>query len=298
MKIKTCISVGMLFFSTVCFAQKTDTISVGNAIQNTEPQYKTIIVDGKEILEPIKEEEQPIKVNNIVPSNNLIDTYYSIATPAPFIMDDGKKSEEAALAKAEKGEFINKYDLHALLKNDLARKGLANWVLSERDSFFIIARKNVVVIEKMSEFEPQGSEDADRSWAFRNFTPKPYEVKVKFTYFPASKYIKEEKAKVLDKLESIEKQYQVSNIHSSDDTGLYIAHSRDEKNRLAKYFLAKAYIENQTVESEMPKYYVEDYSVSIEHNTEHYKIFPSEAATEILKIEQLIKTILETYRPK
>jgi len=293
--IKTCSLVGMLCFSTICFAQQTDTISIKNS---TKPLYKTIIVDGKETREVIPQKKPaPIKVTPPIVSPAQNNTLRTIAKPVPFIMDNGKKSEEAALAKVEKGEFINKYDLHALLKNDLARKGLVNWVLSERDSTFIIARKNVVVIEKMSDFKPQGSEAANKSWAFRTFPPRSYEIKVKFTYFPASKYISEGKEKVLDELEAIEKQYQVSSIHSSDDTGLYIAHSRDEKNRLAKFFLAKNYIESQTVESEMPKYYVEDNSVSIERDTEHFKIFPSEAATEILKIEQLVKTVLETYRP-
>ncbi|MGB1204326.1 MAG: hypothetical protein ACPG5B_01700 [Chitinophagales bacterium] len=296
MKIKTCISIVTLFFSTICFGQKTDTISIGNSPQ---PQYKTIIVDGKEtreLIEP-KQEEKPSKINTLVPSNNKINTYQDIGKPMPYIMDDGKKSETTALAKVEKGEFISKYDLHALLKNDLVRKGLANWVLSERDSSFIIARKNIVVIEKMSDFKPQSSEAANRSWAFRNFTPLPYEIKLKFTYFSTSKYIQEGKELFLDKLEAIQKQYEVNNIQTSDDTGLYIANSRDEKNRLAKYFLAKAHIENETVESEMPKYYVENNSVSIERNDEYFKIFPSETDTEILKIEQLIKTILETYRP-
>ena len=32
-------------------------------------------------------------------------------------------------------------------------------------------------------------------------------------------------------------------------------------------------------------------------NTDFFKIFPSEVNTEILKIEQLVKTVLETYRP-
>ena len=293
MTIKTCISIGTLFFSTLCFGQQTDTIKT-----QKPKDYKIIIVDGREIREPIKPKKKPEPIiNNLVPSNNNVNTYRDIGKPMPFIMDNGQKNEEAARAKVEKGEYINKYDLHGLLKNELSKEGLTKWVLSERDSSFIIARKNIVIIDKMPKYKPQGSDAADQSWAFRTFPHLPYEIKLKFSYFPASKYMQEGKEKVLDQLEAVEKQHQVSNIFSSDDTGLYIANSRDEKNRLAKYFLAKAHIESQTLENNIPKYYVEDNSVSIERNTDFFKIFPSEVNTEILKIEQLVKTVLETYRP-
>ena len=59
--IKTCSLVGMLCFSTICFAQQTDTISIKNS---TKPLYKTIIVDGKETREAIPQKKPaPIKVH-------------------------------------------------------------------------------------------------------------------------------------------------------------------------------------------------------------------------------------------
>ncbi|HNI44234.1 MAG TPA: hypothetical protein PK230_06035 [Chitinophagales bacterium] len=193
-----------------------------------------------------------------------------------------------------------------------------NWVVVGRGGNYVIYAKDMPIVMTQTEYESIPKEDAgkEEAWAKKKLYPKPYEILIQLTPYPIEDYLalkKNDKATTVSQtsLAEIGERYQIetgtlttrqyleysgNKMIADPNTGLYTVMDSDEKNRLVMFALSKEKLLNDNnanvTTTATPQFYIHDYSVTIEYNTDYYKIFPESISCEAEIIVNAVKTIL------
>lgn len=193
-----------------------------------------------------------------------------------------------------------------------------NWMVVGRDGNYVIYTKDMPIIMTHAEYESIPKEEAgkEKEWAKKKLYPKPYEIILQLTPYPIEDYLALKKndkitAASQPSLAELGERYQIETTslttqqyleYSGDkmiadpNTGLYTATDIDEKNRLVMFSLSKEKLLSDNnaniTTTATPQFYIHGYSVTIEYNTNYYKIFPESVSHEAETIVNAVKTIL------
>lgn len=193
-----------------------------------------------------------------------------------------------------------------------------NWTVVGREGNYVIYTKDNPIIMSQAEYEsiPKELKDKEETWAKKELHRKAYEIHIQLTPYPIEDYLALKKndkitAASQTSLTELGERYQIETTslttqqyleYSGDkmiadpNTGLYTATDIDEKNRLVMFSLSKEKLLNDNnaniATTASPQFYIHDYSVTIEYNTDYYKIFPESVSQEAETIVNAVKTIL------
>ena len=205
---------------------------------------------------------------------------YEITPISPYrtLIQKTTKEERKFLTKES---FMGKVEL----------KRPSGWTVTRTPSQMILHRDNVIVVKEPLKDLPLGvSETEKEKIARERIQPSKYEVRIKFKSYPKSQFL--ESKKFNDSLEerskALKEKHALKEIPRKPETG-YMALTKDEKNRLASYWVEKEDLELQ--KKEMPQYFVKDHGVDIVWDN-YLEIFPSSADIQREKLIYAIKRIL------
>lgn len=201
---------------------------------------------------------------------------------------DKENKQDENTVDFDEEKILYKVELYKELERWLSK----GWKITERGDNYIITKENVIVVNDRKGFETSADPRKEESFARIRYTSKPFEITIRFEKYSLEKYLtqKNQKIDLVTALDDLEKKYRLDEIYYNKDTGLYVALEKDEKNRLAKYYLAKEAIQGNMTDA--PIYYVRDYGVYLDYKKDYFRIFPQQIEREIDKIVLYIGEIL------
>lgn len=217
------------------------------------------------------------------------------------------------------GDVIDKYDLFKIIQ----RKLPATWLIAQREDkpgqmYFVISRSNSYLVR--NEIPYSGDPTQEDAWAKKNGNELPYEIHLLFEpySYDAYKALRSANNSTVtapisntttslspstlagkELIADLENKYGIKEIAFDKDANTYAAFSKDEKDRLVNFLLAKEYYGGRPLVvntgGPLPTFYVKDNMVAIRYKypIEEFRVYPKQVAAEAQRIEQIIKEALQ-----
>ena len=216
------------------------------------------------------------------------------------------------------GDVIDKYDLFKIIQ----RKLPATWLIAQREDkpgqmYFAISRSNSYLVR--NEIPYSGDPTQEDAWAKKNGNELPYEIHLLFEpySYDAYKALRGSNTDAVpasssttaslspstlagkELIADLENKYGIKEIAFDKDANTYAAFSKDEKDRLVNFLLAKEYYGGRPLVvntgGPLPTFYVKDNMVAIRYKypIEEFRVYPKQVAAEAQRIEQIIKEALQ-----
>ncbi len=173
-------------------------------------------------------------------------------------------------------------------------KKYPGWSVYRQGNEFVFLGPQATIVESHKNHEPHPNPDIERQMAEKKFPRKSYELKVNLDEYPLTTYrtTKETNDNIKAQLKGLQEKHGVGayGVYQDEEKGLYAAENQEEKNRLAKYFLEKKYLETQ--KQAIPDLYIVNYGVEID-SKEYYRVYPKKVHYDAVNIQQMVRNILE-----
>ncbi len=169
-----------------------------------------------------------------------------------------------------------------------------NWKVSLQKDKVVFYGPITTIVKDHIGHETHDDPVIERSRNEKKFPSKSYELVVNLTDYPVETYktTKATNERVKKELKQLPQKYGVGKygVYQDEEKGLFTTESKDEKNRLSKYFLAKKYLES--AEKAIPDLYIANYGVEVNY-INYYRVYPQRVHVEAANIAQMVRNIVE-----
>ncbi len=169
-----------------------------------------------------------------------------------------------------------------------------NWKVSLQKDRVVFYGPITTILKDHVGHEAHPDPAIERSRNEKKFPSKSYELVISLTDYPIETYktTKATNERIKKELKELPEKYRVGKygVYQDEEKGLFTTESKDEKNRLAKYFLAKKHLES--LEKDIPDLYIANYGVQVNY-INYYRVYPQRVHVDAANIAQMVRNIVE-----
>ncbi len=192
-------------------------------------------------------------------------------------------------SKKKNETYLNRVEFYDEVRARL-NKEFPKWRIVFRGQEHVIYRNSVAIVP-FEKHKYAAKKESELS------KTEQMELVIVYKPFSYQEAIEKGESMMLDRDLQLKEKYGMSEIMSDDGRGLFYASNRDQKNRLAKYLLAKKVLIKEEVI--FPDLYVEDYEVDLDKKRpEFYKVYPQEVEGEVDAIYAMVKEVIKAGKKK